>query len=221
MPRLGPCFPGLVFWVEFGSDLWSFILLGGSNWRSFCASIFVCSGTWRPRFLVTVVVSNQGVLAFVGKWRILKQGRGWSWLAAGLGGKGHCCPQQAENRVTSVGASTLWAAAGARWTQVLPPKNGDLRAEPSGFNLVSAPYLCGGLELLPSSGLQSLLLTGDGGESILTVGHQVGQTATMLLFVSGLPPFRKRSLFISIPKKDNAKGCSNYRTVVLISHTAR
>ena len=29
----------------------------------------------------------------------------------------------------------------------------------------------------------------------------------------------KRSVFISIPKKDNAKECSNCRTIALISHT--
>ena len=28
----------------------------------------------------------------------------------------------------------------------------------------------------------------------------------------------KRSVFIPIPKKDNAKECSNYRTIVLTSH---
>ena len=30
----------------------------------------------------------------------------------------------------------------------------------------------------------------------------------------------KRSLFIPIPKKGNAKECSNYRTIALISHAA-
>ena len=30
----------------------------------------------------------------------------------------------------------------------------------------------------------------------------------------------KRSVFISIPKKDNAKECSNYHTIALISHTS-
>ena len=28
----------------------------------------------------------------------------------------------------------------------------------------------------------------------------------------------KRSVFIPVPKKDNAKECSNYRTIALISH---
>ena len=35
------------------------------------------------------------------------------------------------------------------------------------------------------------------------------------------PQDRKRSLFIQTPKKDNAKECSNYRTVALISHVSK
>ena len=31
----------------------------------------------------------------------------------------------------------------------------------------------------------------------------------------------KRSVFISIPKKDNAKECSNYGTTALISYTSK
>ena len=31
----------------------------------------------------------------------------------------------------------------------------------------------------------------------------------------------KRSVFIPIPKKGNAKECSNYRTVALMSHTSK
>ena len=31
----------------------------------------------------------------------------------------------------------------------------------------------------------------------------------------------KRSAFISIPKKENAKECSNYCTIVLISHASK
>ena len=31
----------------------------------------------------------------------------------------------------------------------------------------------------------------------------------------------KRSVFISIPKKDNAKECSNYCTIALISHDSK
>ena len=33
------------------------------------------------------------------------------------------------------------------------------------------------------------------------------------------PQDRKRSVFIPIPKKGNAKECSNYRTIAFISHT--
>ena len=35
------------------------------------------------------------------------------------------------------------------------------------------------------------------------------------------PQDRKRSVFIPISKKDNAKECSNYHTVALISHTSK
>ena len=31
----------------------------------------------------------------------------------------------------------------------------------------------------------------------------------------------KKSVFISIPKKGNAKECSNYRTIALISHASK
>ena len=31
----------------------------------------------------------------------------------------------------------------------------------------------------------------------------------------------KRSVFIPVPKKDSAKECSNYQTIVLISHTSK
>ena len=36
-----------------------------------------------------------------------------------------------------------------------------------------------------------------------------------------LPRDWKRSVFIPIPKKGNAKECSNYRTIVLISHASK
>ena len=35
------------------------------------------------------------------------------------------------------------------------------------------------------------------------------------------PQHWKRSVFIPIPKKDNAKECSNYRTFALISHASK
>ena len=35
------------------------------------------------------------------------------------------------------------------------------------------------------------------------------------------PQYWKRSVFIPIPKKGNAKECSNYCTIALISHTSK
>ena len=35
------------------------------------------------------------------------------------------------------------------------------------------------------------------------------------------PPYWKRPVFIPIPKKGNAKECSNYRTIALISHASK
>ena len=35
------------------------------------------------------------------------------------------------------------------------------------------------------------------------------------------PQDRKRSVFIPVPKKGNAKGCSNYHTTALISHASK
>ena len=36
-----------------------------------------------------------------------------------------------------------------------------------------------------------------------------------------MPQAWKRSVFIPIPKKGNAKECSNYRTIALIAHTSK
>ena len=38
---------------------------------------------------------------------------------------------------------------------------------------------------------------------------------------SAAPQDWKRSVFIPIPKKGNAKACSNYRTIALISHVSK
>ena len=35
------------------------------------------------------------------------------------------------------------------------------------------------------------------------------------------PQYWKRSVFIPVPKKGNAKKCSNYRTIALISHASK
>ena len=38
---------------------------------------------------------------------------------------------------------------------------------------------------------------------------------------SAVPQDWKRSVFIPVPKKGNAKACSNYRTIALISHSSK
>ena len=43
----------------------------------------------------------------------------------------------------------------------------------------------------------------------------------MVLNKNKIPQNWKRSVFILIPKKGNAKECSNYHTTVLISHASR
>ena len=40
-------------------------------------------------------------------------------------------------------------------------------------------------------------------------------------FLPVLPKLWKRSIFIPIPKKGNAKECSNYYTIALISHASK
>ena len=47
-----------------------------------------------------------------------------------------------------------------------------------------------------------------------SICHQIWKTQQW-------PQDRKRPIFIPIPKKGNAKECSNYHTVVLISHTSK
>ena len=47
-----------------------------------------------------------------------------------------------------------------------------------------------------------------------SVCHQIWKTQQW-------PQDWKRSVFIPIPKKGNAKECSNYRTTALISHTGK
>ena len=48
-------------------------------------------------------------------------------------------------------------------------------------------------------------------------------THYLLFYTTQLPLVtdRKRSVFILIPKKGNAKECSNYHTIALISHTSK
>ena len=55
---------------------------------------------------------------------------------------------------------------------------------------------------------------------LLSMGlHRVGHDWSDLAAAATL--LWKRSVFIPIPKKGNAKECSNYRTIALISHTSK
>ena len=55
----------------------------------------------------------------------------------------------------------------------------------------------------------------DGGVKVL---HSICQ---QIWKIQQCPQDWKRSVFISIPKKGNAKECSNYHTIALISHTSK
>ena len=58
------------------------------------------------------------------------------------------------------------------------------------------------------------ILKDDAVKVLHSICHQIWETQQW-------PQDWKRSVFISIPKKGNAKKCSNYRTVALISHTSK
>ena len=58
------------------------------------------------------------------------------------------------------------------------------------------------------------ILKDDAVKVLHSICHQIWQTQQW-------PQDWKRSVFIPIPKKDNAKECSNYHTVVLISHASK
>ena len=58
------------------------------------------------------------------------------------------------------------------------------------------------------------ILKGDAVKVLHSVGQQIWKTQKR-------PQDSKRSLFIPIPKKGNAKECSNYRTIALISHVSK
>ena len=46
-------------------------------------------------------------------------------------------------------------------------------------------------------------------------------TSEQIRKIQQWPQAWKRSVFIPIPKKGNAKECSNYHTITLISHTSK
>ena len=57
------------------------------------------------------------------------------------------------------------------------------------------------------------ILKDDAVKVLHSICQQIGKTQQW-------PQNWKRSVFIPIPKKGNAKECSNYRTTALISHTS-
>ena len=58
------------------------------------------------------------------------------------------------------------------------------------------------------------ILKDDGVKVLHSICQQIWKTPQW-------PQDWKRSVFIPIPKKGNAKECSNYRTIALISHTSK
>ena len=58
------------------------------------------------------------------------------------------------------------------------------------------------------------ILKDDAVKVLHSICHQIWKTQQW-------PQEWKRSIFIPIPKKGNAKECSNYRTIALISHTSK
>ena len=58
------------------------------------------------------------------------------------------------------------------------------------------------------------MLKDDAVKVLHSICQQIGKTQQW-------PQDWKRSVFIPIPKKGNAKECSNYRTIILISHASK
>ena len=58
------------------------------------------------------------------------------------------------------------------------------------------------------------ILKDDAVKVLHAISQQIGKTQQW-------PQDWKRSIFIPIPKKDNAKECSNYHTIALISHASK
>ena len=90
--------------------------------------------------------------------------------------------------------------------------------------LAAAPDLGCGVTLLGRRPL------GMGSSWLLPLTSDVGNTSQPRLVRRPQPPAAKtqqwpqdwkRSVFIPIPKKGNAKECSNYRTIALISHASK
>ena len=75
---------------------------------------------------------------------------------------------------------------------------------------LSSDVVCGG-DGIPVELIQ--ILKDDAVKVLHSICQQIWKTQQW-------PQDWKRSVFISIPKKGNAKECSNYRTIALISHTS-
>ena len=58
------------------------------------------------------------------------------------------------------------------------------------------------------------ILKDDAGKVLHSIGQQIWKTQQW-------PQDQKRPVFIPIPKKGNAKECSNYCTAVLVSHASK
>ena len=58
------------------------------------------------------------------------------------------------------------------------------------------------------------ILKDDAVKVLYSISQQIWKTQQQ-------PQDWKRSVFIPIPKKDNAKECSNYHTITLISHASK
>ena len=71
---------------------------------------------------------------------------------------------------------------------------------------------CSGGDGIPVELLQ--ILKDDAVKMLHSICQQIWKTQQW-------PQDRKRSVFIPIPKKGNAKECSNYCTIVLISHASK
>ena len=76
---------------------------------------------------------------------------------------------------------------------------------------LSSDVVCGG-DGIPVELIQ--ILKDDAVKVLHSICQQIWKTQQW-------PQDWKRSVFISIPKKGNAKECSNYHTIALISHTSK
>ena len=63
--------------------------------------------------------------------------------------------------------------------------------------------------------------TASGGDGIPVELFQILKDDAVKVLHSTRQQIWKRSVFIPIPKKGNAKECSNYRTIALISHASK